>query len=75
MRVRPLLQSFVDGDLDDVQRQWVAAHLEASRRCGLAASTYETLKRRLNGIGQPADADAVASLPIQDARGAQRRVE
>jgi anti-sigma factor RsiW len=62
MRVRPLLQSFLDGELDDPQRQRVATHLEACRRCGLAASTYESLKRRLQQFDQPADADAVARL-------------
>ena len=62
MRVRPLLQSFLDGELDEPQRHRVAAHLEACRRCGLAASTYETLKRRLGRFGQPADHDAVVRL-------------
>lgn len=62
MRVSPLLQSFLDGELDALQRERVAAHLEACRRCGLAASTYESLKRRLGGFGQPADPDAVARL-------------
>lgn len=62
MRVGSLLQSFLDGELDDAQRQRVAAHLEACRRCGLAASTYASLKRRLNEFGQPADPDAVARL-------------
>ena len=62
MRIGPLLQTFIDGELDDVQRQRVAAHLEACRRCGLAASTYESLKQRLEGLGQPADPEAVARL-------------
>jgi anti-sigma factor RsiW len=62
MRVRPLLQSFLDGELDDAQRRRVATHLEACRRCGLAAATYESLKRRLSGFGEPADPDAVARL-------------
>ena len=62
MRVRPLLQSFLDGELDGPQRQRVATHLDACRRCGLAASTYESLKRRLREFDQPADADAVARL-------------
>ena len=62
MRVRPLLQSFLDGELDGPQRDLVASHLEACRRCGLAASTYESLKRRLQQLDQPADADAVARL-------------
>ena len=62
MRVRPLLQSFLDGELDDARRRRVAAHLEACRRCGLEASTYESLQRRLSRFGQPADPDAVARL-------------
>jgi hypothetical protein len=62
MRVRPLLQSFLDGELDGRQKQRVAAHLEACRRCGLAASTYESLKRRLGEFDQPDDSDAVARL-------------
>jgi hypothetical protein len=61
MRVRPLLQLWLDGELD-VQRERVAAHLEACRRCGLAASTYRSLKERLGGLGQPADPVEVARL-------------
>lgn len=62
MRVRPLLQAFLDGELDDAQRQRVAAHVEACRRCGLEASTYMSLKRRLSGFDEPLDPDAVARL-------------
>ena len=51
MRIRPLLQAFVDGALDDEQRRRVAAHLEACRRCGLETSTYRSLKERLRGLG------------------------
>ena len=62
MRVRPLLQSFLDGELDDAQRQRVGSHLEACRRCGLAAATYESLAQRLRGLGEPVDPDAVGRL-------------
>jgi anti-sigma factor RsiW len=62
MRIGRHVQAFVDGELDDGQRQRVAAHLDACRRCGLAESTYQALKRRLHGYGQPADTDAVARL-------------
>jgi anti-sigma factor RsiW len=62
MRVKPLLQAWLDGELDDAQRARVAEHVEACRRCGLAASTYRSLKARLRGLGQPADRDAVARL-------------
>ena len=45
MRVGPLLQSYLDGELDDDQgAAMVARHLEACRRCGLAADSIETLK-------------------------------
>jgi hypothetical protein len=64
MRIRRVLQSFLDGELDDAQREWVAAHLEACRRCGLDAATYESLRTRLSGFSQSADADreAIARL-------------
>jgi anti-sigma factor RsiW len=62
MRIRPLLQPWLDGQLDDAQRARVAAHVEACRRCGLAASTYRSLKERLRDLGQPADPEAVARL-------------
>ena len=62
MRVKPLLQPFLDGALDEAQRSLVARHLDACRRCGLAASTYRSLKVRLAGLGEPADSEAVARL-------------
>lgn len=62
MRVRPLLQPFLDGELDDARRDRLVAHLEACRRCGLAAETYRNLSARLQGLGQPAEPDAVARL-------------
>ena len=62
MRVKSLLQPFLDGALDDGKRELVARHLEACRRCGLAASTYRSLKNRLNDLGEPADPGSVARL-------------
>jgi anti-sigma factor RsiW len=62
MRVKSLLQPFLDGVLDDEERERVARHLDACRRCGLAASTYRSLKERLRGLGEPADPDAVTRL-------------
>ncbi len=62
MRVKSLLQPFLDGALDDGKRELVARHLEACRRCGLAASTYRSLKSRLNDLDQPADPESVARL-------------
>ena len=61
-RVRPLLQSFVDGSLDGSQRRQVIRHLEACRRCGLETDTYAALIDRLQDIDQPSDAAAIARL-------------
>ena len=62
MRVRPLLQPFLDGELDEARRARLVTHLEACRRCGLAASTYRELSERLQGFGRAADPGAVARL-------------
>jgi anti-sigma factor RsiW len=62
MRVRPLLQPYLDGELDHAERQRFAAHLEGCRRCGLATSTYRTLKDRLRGLSEPAHPHVVARL-------------
>lgn len=52
-----LLQSYLDGELDEVAARRVAAHLEACRRCGLEAATYSEIKRALTRHGAvPADA-------------------
>lgn len=61
-RVRPLLQAFVDYELDARQRRRVEAHLAACRRCGLDAATYTALIGRLRGLDQATDPDAVARL-------------
>lgn len=60
MRVKPLLQPFLDGALAAAERGLVARHLDACRRCGVAASTYRSLKERLAGLGEPAEPEAVA---------------
>ena len=62
MRVRPLLQPFLDGELHDVQRARMQAHLQACRRCGLAASSYRSLMERLHEFDQPVDHETVARL-------------
>lgn len=48
MRVRPLLQSYLDGELDEEQgAAMVARHLRACQRCGIAADSIEALKRQV----------------------------
>jgi anti-sigma factor RsiW len=42
-----LLQSYLDGELDEVTARRVAGHLEDCRRCGLEAATYTAIKSAL----------------------------
>lgn len=48
MRVRRVLHSYLDGELDDEDGAvLVARHLQACRRCGMAADSIQALKDRL----------------------------
>ena len=63
MEVGRLLQRYLDGVLDDDRADRLAAHLEACRRCGLEATTYERIKVSLAARGDsPLPADAIARL-------------
>lgn len=42
-----VLQSYLDGALDDLHAQRVAEHLEHCRRCGLEAEIYRDIKASL----------------------------
>ncbi|MEV0961796.1 MULTISPECIES: anti-sigma factor [unclassified Streptomyces] len=63
LQVARLLQSYLDGETDEVTARRVAAHLEDCRRCGLEASVYEEIRGALSRRGTP-DAEAVARLRI-----------
>lgn len=41
------LQSYLDGELDDVRQRDVSRHLRNCRRCGMEASIYVGLKASL----------------------------
>lgn len=62
LRVRPLLQPFLDGQLDDARQTRFEAHLAACRRCGLAVETYRSLITRLQDSEQPVNPEAVDRL-------------
>jgi anti-sigma factor RsiW len=47
VRTMRVLQSYLDGQLDDVATERIAAHLETCRRCGLEASMYSEIKQAL----------------------------
>ncbi len=57
-QVGHLLQSYLDGEVDDLTARRVARHLELCRRCGLEASTYAEIKKALARRGAPVPGDA-----------------
>ena len=62
MRLRPMLQSLLDGEVTHEERDRVLAHLDACRRCGLSASAYRALKHELQALEPTSSRDAVARL-------------
>ena len=61
-RVRQVLPSYLDGELDDRHAGFVAAHLEHCERCGIEAELYERVKDSLSGLRPEPDPDALARL-------------
>lgn len=59
-----VLQSYLDGEVDDLRTHEVAHHLEACRRCGMAAETYAEIKRSLRRCGASAPEEAVDRLRV-----------
>jgi anti-sigma factor RsiW len=57
-----VLQRYLDGELDDLGSRQVARHLEACRRCGMDAETYEEIKRALRRSAGRPPADALSRL-------------
>ena len=62
LQVGRTLQSYLDGDLDDLTAQRVTRHLELCRRCGMEAVTYTEIKASLARRGAAVDAAAVTRL-------------
>ena len=59
-QLAPVLQGYLDGQLDDDDIAFVEAHLDACRDCGLEAETYEAIKESL-GRHEPAMPDDILS--------------
>jgi anti-sigma factor RsiW len=59
MQVMRVLQSYLDGQTDEVTARRVARHLDACRRCGLEAATYRQIKAALTRRSVPADQSTV----------------
>jgi anti-sigma factor RsiW len=52
--VGQVLQSYLDGELDELLARRVARHLEMCRRCGMSAETYIEIKQALRrSAGSP----------------------
>lgn len=68
--VARLLQSYLDGNVDEVTARRVARHLEVCRRCGLEAETYTRIKESLARRGG-VDPEAVERLRAFGARLAE----
>jgi anti-sigma factor RsiW len=61
MQVARLLQSYLDGETDEVTARGVEAHLKDCRRCGLEVSVYREIHNALARRTEP-DAGAVERL-------------
>ncbi len=60
--VARVLQTYLDRELDEHTSRKVSHHLEDCRRCGLEASTYRELKKRLSDMRRPVDPEVVERL-------------
>lgn len=60
--VARILQSYLDGHVDDLTARRVRRHLERCRRCGLEAETYEAVKEALARRGHDVDAQSLERL-------------
>ncbi len=62
MATMRVLQSYLDGALDEVAARRVAEHLEDCRRCGLEAEVYTEIKAALGEGDRTVDPRAVERL-------------
>ncbi len=69
--VAQVLQSYLDGHVDDLTARRVSRHLEHCRRCGLEAETYQAIKDALARRGREVDAETLDRLRAFGARLAE----
>jgi len=62
MATMRVLQTYIDGGLDDVAARRVVEHLEDCRRCGLEAEVYTEIKAALGGQDRSFDPRALERL-------------
>ncbi len=56
------LQSYLDGEFDEVTARRIARHLAVCRRCGMNAAMYRQMKEALRRRSGELDPSAVARL-------------
>lgn len=61
-QVGEMLQYYLDGEIDAVRDDKIAAHLDACRQCGLEAETYERIRTALAGRRPDVSAESIARL-------------
>ena len=62
MATMRVLQTYLDGALDEVAARRVAEHLEDCRRCGLEAEVYQEIKTALGEQDRTVDPRAIERL-------------
>jgi predicted anti-sigma-YlaC factor YlaD len=60
--VGKLLQTHLDGELEDVSAVLVAAHLDDCHRCGLEAEAYQWLVRALLRLAPPVEPERLVRI-------------
>ncbi len=60
--VAQVLQSYLDGHVDDLTARRVRRHLEHCRRCGLEAETYQSIKDALARRAHDVDPQSLQRL-------------
>lgn len=61
-QVAEVLQSYLDGEIDDVTAARIARHLEACRRCGMELLAYREIKQALASHRGRRDLEALGRL-------------
>lgn len=62
MATMRVLQTYLDGSLDEVAARRVAEHLEDCRRCGLEAEVYQEIKTALGEQNRTVDPRTIERL-------------
>lgn len=62
MATMRVLQTYLDGVLDEVSARRVSEHLEDCRRCGLETEVYQEIKAALGQHDRAVDPEVIARL-------------